>query len=239
VPDSIPGFWFYHAGHPDNVYSWVLYGTMHDKKQLSFAQSIASMNEPIDMDIEAVRSEALRKLGRNIVNFSKIEGGLKYLLSISQVEVVEGTFFEQFRKNQDRVSNQTLGKLVREFHKNVVVDASQSEIATDSFDFKIAFYAKVIRNNPDFFESRKLALSAIVLERNKLIHQELALLDTSCIEDYRKLISRLDEQNPRLLDHLEELRRIGESVVNGLEVCDNFLKSPEFLQYIQSSQTDV
>jgi hypothetical protein len=197
------------------------------------------MNEPIDMDIEAVRSEALRKLGRNIVNFSKIEGGLKYLLSISQVEVVEGTFSEQVHKNQDRVRKHTLGKVVQEFHKNVVADASQSEIATDSFDFKIAFYAKVIRNNPDFFESRKCALSDIVAERNNLIHQDLALLDTSCIEDYRKLISRLDEQNPRLLDQLEELKWIGESVVNGLEIFDDFFKSPEFLQYIQSSQTDV
>lgn len=42
------------------------------------------MDEPID--IEVVRTEALRKLGRNIVNFSKIEGILKYLLSVSQIE---------------------------------------------------------------------------------------------------------------------------------------------------------
>ena len=39
------------------------------------------MDKPID--IEVVRTEALRKLGRNIVNFSKIEGTLKYLLSVS------------------------------------------------------------------------------------------------------------------------------------------------------------
>ncbi len=41
------------------------------------------MDKPID--IEVVRTEALGKLGRNIVNFSKIEGILKYLLSVTQI----------------------------------------------------------------------------------------------------------------------------------------------------------
>jgi hypothetical protein len=35
------------------------------------------------MDIETVRAEALRKLGRNVVNFAKIEAGLKLLLSLN------------------------------------------------------------------------------------------------------------------------------------------------------------
>jgi hypothetical protein len=42
------------------------------------------MNESVD--IEALRAEALRKLGRNIVNFAKIEAGFKYLLSVSQLD---------------------------------------------------------------------------------------------------------------------------------------------------------
>jgi hypothetical protein len=41
------------------------------------------MNESVD--IEAVRAEALRKLGRNIVNFSKIEAVFKYLLAVSPI----------------------------------------------------------------------------------------------------------------------------------------------------------
>jgi hypothetical protein len=42
------------------------------------------MNESVD--IEAVRAEALRKLGRNIVNFSKIEEADTYeLLQLSKV----------------------------------------------------------------------------------------------------------------------------------------------------------
>lgn len=190
-----------------------------------------TMNEPID--IEVVRTEALRKLGRNIVNFSKIEGILKYLLSVSQFEGTE-EIPEQLRKNHARLRKQTLGTLVREFHKHVVVDASQIETATASSASEIVFYSKVSST-----QARKRALLDIVVERNKLIHQDLALLDISCVEDYRTLIGLLDEQNPRLLAHLEELGWILKSMSENWQVLGDFLKSPEFLQYIQSSQTDA
>jgi predicted RNA binding protein with dsRBD fold (UPF0201 family) len=197
------------------------------------------MNEPIDIDIETVRAEALRKLGRNIVNFSKIEGILKYLLSISQLEGTKETIPEQFRRNQASIHKQTLGKLVQELHKNVIVDASRAEITTASSDSEIAFYFKVTYSNPDFLESQKRALSDIVFERNKLIHQDLALLDTSSVEECRKLISLLDEQNPRLLTRLEELGWIIVSVGNCCKTLGDLFESPEFFQYIQSNQIDA
>lgn len=163
------------------------------------------MNE--QMDIEVVRTEALRKLGRNVVNFAKIEAGFKLLLSISQVEGTPKTISDQLRKNQTRLRKQTLGGLVQEFHKNVVSDPSQSEPKPDvSSEERISISFKFAYDDPDFSKAQKRARSNIVAERNRLIHQDLALLDTSSVEDYLKLISLLDEQNPRLLAHLDELR---------------------------------
>jgi len=52
---------------------------------------------------------------------------------------------------------------------------------------------------------QRQALSRIVAERNKLIHQDLIYLDGTSIKDYQALIRVLDEQNPRLLSQLEEL----------------------------------
>jgi hypothetical protein len=165
------------------------------------------MNE--QMDIEAVRTEALRKLGRNVVNFAKIEAGFKHLLSVHQVKGTSKTISDRLRKNRDKLRKKTLGSLVQEFQKNVVSDSSQSEptlnISTEK-EMSISF--KITHSDPNFFKEHKRALSKIVAERNKLIHQDLALLDTSSVEDYLNLISLLDEQNPRLLAHLEELRRM-------------------------------
>jgi len=162
------------------------------------------MNESVD--IEAIRSEALRKLGRNIVNFSKIEAAFKYLLSVSQLDGTGKTTSAQLRRNETRLRKQTLGKLVQEFNKNILGDASQSEPIPDFSEAGISLSFKVTYNNPDFLKVEKRKLASIVAERNKLIHQNLAFLDTTSVEDYHNLITLLDEQNPRLLAQLEELR---------------------------------
>jgi hypothetical protein len=192
------------------------------------------MNESVD--IEAVRAEALRKLGRNIVNFSKIEAGFKHLLSVSQLEGIGKTLSDQLRRNQTRLRKQTLGKLVQEFHKNILVDASQSEPKPDFSGTGISLSFKVTYNNPDFLKEQKRRLASIVAERNKLIHQDLAFIDTSSVEDYHNLITILDEQNPRLLAQLEELRWMIESLIESLKAFEDLSKSPDFLQSIQSNQ---
>ncbi|GAB4196943.1 MAG: hypothetical protein Fur006_44910 [Coleofasciculaceae cyanobacterium] len=192
------------------------------------------MNESVD--IEAVRAEALRKLGRNIVNFSKIEAAFKYLLSVSQLEGTGKTISNQLRSNQTRLRKQTLGKLVQEFNKNILGDASQSEPKPDFSGSGISLSFKVTYDNPDFLKVHKRTLASIVAERNELIHQNLALLDTSSVEDYHNLISLLDEQNPRLLAQLEELRWMIETLRESWKALKDLSKSPDFLQSIQSNQ---
>jgi hypothetical protein len=195
------------------------------------------MNEPID--IEVIRTEALRKLGRNIVNFSKIEGILKYLLSVSQINELSTSTRNQLLESQERFRKQTLGYLVQKLHRTVLVDDSQFEPQLDSSESGVSLSFKVTYSDPDFLNVQKQALSDIVVERNKLIHQDLAILDTSSIEDYYKLISLLDEQNPRLLAHLENLGWMLTSFIEGINDFREFIKSPEFSQFIHSSQSDA
>ncbi|MCA2703009.1 MAG: hypothetical protein IM500_22130 [Microcystis sp. M179S2] len=185
------------------------------------------MDEPID--IEVVRTEALRKLGRNIVNFSKIEGTLKYLLSVTQIEGLSTSTRNRFVDNYERFRKDTLGMLVGKFHDTVLVDDSQSKPQL----FKVTY------SDSDFLNAQKQALSDIVVERNNLIHEYLAPLDTSSIEDYYKLISLLDEQNPRLLAHLEDIGWMLTSCIEGIKDLQEFIKSPDFHQFIHSSQSDA
>jgi len=195
------------------------------------------MDESID--IELVRTEALRKLGRNIVNFSKIEGVLKYLLSVSQIKGLSTSTHNQLVSNQKRFSKQTLGKLVEELHKNVIVDDSKSKPQLKSSDSEISLLFQINYSDSNFLKVQKKALSDIVRERNKLIHQDLALLDTSSIDDYHNLISLLDEQNPRLLAHLENLGWMLTSFIEGIKDIQAFTKSPDFYEFINSIQSDT
>jgi hypothetical protein len=195
------------------------------------------MDEPID--IEVVRTEALRKLGRNIVNFSKIEGVLKYLLSVTQIDGLSTSTRNRFVDNYERFRKHTLGTLVGKLHDTVLGDDSQSKPQLDSSELGMSLSFKVTYGDSDFLNAQKQALSDIVLERNKLIHEYLAPLDTSSIEDYYKLISLLDEQNPRLLAHLEELGWMLTSFIEGLKDLQSSIKSPDFYQFIHSSQSDA
>jgi hypothetical protein len=195
------------------------------------------MNEPVD--IEVVRVEALRKLGRNIVNFSKIEGVLKYLLSVNQIELTDKSIQEQLIRNRARLRKQTLGKLTQEFTKNILGDSSQLEPETDCSEAGVFFSLEVICNSPDFLKRKKRELSTIVAERNKLIHDDLALLDTSSVEAYRELISLLDEQNPRLLAQLDEFGWIVGSLRKGVKTLEDLFQLPDFPQCLQSDSTDA
>ncbi|WP_404786316.1 hypothetical protein [Altericista sp. CCNU0014] len=195
------------------------------------------MDEPLD--IELVRTEALRKLGRNIINLSKIEGTLKYLLSLTQIDKLSTSTLNQLEANQERFRKQTLGKLVQKLHNTVLVDDNQSKPQLDSSESGMSLSFKVTYSDSAVLNIQKQALSEIVVERNKLIHQDLALLDTTSIQDYYKLIHLLDEQNPRLLAHLENLGWMLTSSIDGLKDIQEFTKSSDFYQFIHSSQSDI
>jgi thiamine kinase-like enzyme len=90
---------------------------------------------------------------------------------------------------------------------------------------------KVGDSDPNSSKAQKQKLVSLVAKRNKLIHQELAYLNTSSMEDCCKLINLLDEQNPRLLAQLDDLKWMIESL---REALAEILRSPEFLQLIES-----
>ena len=176
------------------------------------------------IELEITRSKALRKLGRNIVNFSKIEGGFKLLLSISQVSGTTTTLSSQIITNQCRLRKQSLGKLVAEFNKDILGNTKQTVPPKKLSEpwFSVTFTV----GSPESSKEWKQILKALVAERNQLIHYKLSHLDVSSVEDYHELIGYLDEQNPRLLAHLDDLRWMLESLSETVQEVKQF---PEFL----------
>ena len=158
---------------------------------------------------------------------------------MTQIEGLSTSTRNQLVDNYESFRKDTLGRLVWKLHDTVLVDDSQSEAQLDSSELGMSLSFKVSYSDSDFLNAQKQALLDIVAERNKLIHEYLAPLDTSSIEDYYKLISLLDEQNPRLLAHLEELGWMLTSFIEGIKDLQEFIKSPDFHQFIHSSQSDA
>ncbi|WLT38675.1 hypothetical protein NON20_02370 [Synechocystis sp. B12] len=132
-----------------------------------------------------------------------------------------------------------MGKLVQEFNKKFLVNSSQIEDATDFSGSGISISVKMTYDDSDFLKMQKLALAKIVIERNKLIHQDLALLDINSIKECQNLITLLDEQNPRLLAQLQNLKFMIELIQKTYKDVGNFLKSPDFVQQIQANEDTI
>lgn len=178
------------------------------------------------VDIEVVRAEALRKLGRNVLNFSKLENGFKLLLSVSYIEG-KTTSHNSLKARQHRLRKQSLGTLVTEFNRDVIrnEEAASAQQPTRP-GLSLSFVVPSTHS-----KKWKQTLRTLVEERNRLIHQDLALIDMTSVDDYCNLITVLDEQNPRLLAQLENLRWM---LCSLCETVQSLKHSSELRQLINS-----
>ena len=155
------------------------------------------------VDLETIRSEALRKVGRNVVNFARLESGLKTLLSLC----ISGAPKELKRKKRRRIQEnrmKTLGELASHFSSSLAKGQDNLEdIPGNLDDIHISFTFSV----GDDKGSRKFrkSLLELVKERNTLVHHRLAELDSTSVDSYRKLIEYLDEQQKRIIEKLDAI----------------------------------
>jgi len=70
-------------------------------------------------DLAEARNEALRIIGRNVVNFQKIEAMLKYLLAQGNIKGCAGELERLQAQNVASLAKQPMGKLADAFGKAV------------------------------------------------------------------------------------------------------------------------
>jgi hypothetical protein len=151
-----------------------------------------------------VRDEALRKIGRNVVNFQKVEACLKYLIAVSDVQTNKDGLSAEHRRRAAKTQRLPFGYLSEGFFQTiygaepVAVAANNGTAISMSTSFRVEADAATVKR-------QKRNLSALVTERNRLIHQDLSAFDHNSIASCRGLIAKLDEQNVRVLSQLEEL----------------------------------
>jgi len=183
-------------------------------------------------DIESLRNEALRKIGRNVVNFQKIETALKVLIVATKVEGTPNDLASRQANKAAAIHNQTLGALAEAFYKHVYKDGGSSEGSENPSDIWIST-SFGIEGDPTAIKEEKRTLLALVAERNKLIHKDLGSFDHNSVESCSHLIAVLDEQNKRILQQLDRLKWIIDIYKQVAEEVREWIDSDEFLQLLQ------
>ena len=74
-----------------------------------------------------------------------------------------------------------------------------------------------------------------MIERNRLVHQDLLRVDLSSDEACRTEIARLDEQDERIRQQIQELKQLRQMQESAISAFISFLASPEFMQALQGS----
>ena len=162
------------------------------------------MTQPTEL--VALRDEALRKVGRNVVNFQKIETCLKYLIAVSDVQSTKDGLTAEHKRRAATIQKLPLGHVAEAFYQSVYGAEPESEPFAPGDRSPISISTSFrVEADAATVKKQKRTLSALVTERNKLIHRDLSGFDHNSILSCRSLSAMLDEQNIRLLTQLEEL----------------------------------
>ena len=168
------------------------------------------MNEMTD-DLKLLEQEAQRKIGRNIMNFQRIEFMIKHLVSRSQVQGTMTDFEDNLAKQEQDIHSKSLGLLARDLFKTVYTEREPVDQPNESIGpwISFTFHSKV---NDSALKKFKLELEKLINQRNELIHHRLHSVKIDSPDSWRELIAFLDQQREDITPLYNWLQSLGLSM---------------------------
>lgn len=189
-------------------------------------------------DVKTHRDAALRRVGRNVVNFQKLEASLKRILPTLRFAGP----LREIRATQvagaKEVKKKSLGDLATRFHSTVFASECDVPESTTPTEVTIAHSIRIESNTTDAAKTKN-ALARLVRERNLLIHSDLIGIDFNSIAACEELSARLDEQNERICEHLLYLQALQQAQSDMLAELKKFIDSDEFLELLAQDSDDA
>lgn len=163
-------------------------------------------------DVEDVRNVALQKIGRNVVNFQKMEAMLKFVLAFCEVNGPLGGISGQVADRVAAFSRMPMGRLVEEAGRGLFraspPDASASASSTE-ITVTVSFSLEGGNNEARGWKS---AMREVVKERNRLIHQMLTGFDPTSKQSCEDLCMVLDAQRERFDSEYRHLQSLVQAI---------------------------
>jgi hypothetical protein len=166
---------------------------------------------PTDTEMSSARTQTLQKIGRNVVNFQRMEAMLKFILRLAKFAAPISQGREHLEAQTKRHRTKPMGYLVELAAK--ALHGGAPSIPTDTREAWVT-HSISLSDGSQMKEWRK-EFRRVVRERNDLNHRMLATWNPSSIESCRSLCERLDAQSARMLPAYKHL----ESVVKA--ICES------------------
>ncbi|RBP52998.1 hypothetical protein [Arenicella xantha] len=145
--------------------------------------------------VDDLKELALRKIGRNVLNFQKIEGMLKQFVGASNFQSPVSKVSETLVQRKMSIENKTMGVLAKEYFKSFDRSVEDIHKYPEGRDEPWVSLSFKIDNEDSSLAQQKAAFSFLVSERNRLIHHMLMGFDAASDPSCRALIIELDKQD--------------------------------------------
>jgi len=179
---------------------------------------------------QKARNEAFRKIGRNVVNYQRLEGLLKALLKFSRVHGTAEDLESRVTKQNSSIEMKSMGSLVGTMFDTVL---SENAIPEAPEDTGVPWFSAKFEVELEQQEKEKLkrALADIVDERNLLIHQKLTHTNFNSIQSCDDLSKELESQRAKLLPIYRRIHAILKSKAEIHEKISEYLNSAELMEF--------
>ena len=186
-------------------------------------------------DLQEIRNEILRKIGKNLYNFQLLEKLWEKQLKAANLKfAVSKDGSHSVSRYGDRGRPKPMGWLTSDHTKHVFGPRDENDPDLNVEErFSIEYSFRREGDSEDLTRERRHKLRRLVEDRNKLVHGLLDLVDMNSIDSCRKLSQLLDEQADRIKeegDYLDELTH-GMRIVR--EEMARYIMSDEFAQSIK------
>lgn len=151
---------------------------------------------------DASKDAALRAVGRTVVNFQRLEHGLKLA---AQLGPVQGTFQKiqrDFEKRRERAQSLTLGQAIQSWLSCLEGGPVQPVWTPDLFDISVRMTFELEADN-ELADSHAQILSALLEIRNALVHTRLAMFPWDSPDSCQELVTELDSVNTRIVEQID------------------------------------
>jgi hypothetical protein len=193
----------------------------------------------MEVELAELRDQVLRKIGRNVVNFQKMEAMLKLLNS---QQALSGSLSDLSRiatEASKSVAREPMGRLAEAFVRSVYSSASAAAPPHQNVQEVSVSFSLRIEADANVVKERKRALSSVVAERNNLIHKWLGEFDPNSVESCLKLHAALDEQHARIWPEFEMLKSIVLAFKELRNEVQRYVASDEFLADLPKRNHDA
>lgn len=188
-----------------------------------------------EQELVKIRDDVLRKIGRNIINFQKIEQLLKGVILFTRLSGYASELESNHKQNAEEIHNHTMGLLVKKYFDHIYSDASSTTTFSDKITEPYMSFSFSFSTDAAFIENKKAVLKALVDERNELVHHLLPRLDLLSIESCLELGKFLDDQRERQNEEHEHLGEMLKHIKDTLAELSAFCASDDGQKAIEQS----